>query len=93
MPSVALREGGQLASNGNKTLKGYNNNTLPVVAFLLAKTSGVQRSGRRMPSKALATEGCAAANCDNHSIGGNDDVLHLYPSLKLRMAGRKECHA
>ena len=37
MTSVALREGGQLASNGNKTLKGYNNNILPFVAFFACK--------------------------------------------------------
>ena len=52
MPSIALREGGQLASNGNKTLKGYNNNILPFVDFFcLQKISGVKRSVRRMPRR------------------------------------------
>ena len=47
--------------------------------FLLAKTSEVKRSVRRMPSIAQrAAEGCAAANCDNRSTEATDNVLHLY---------------
>ena len=43
--------------------------------FLLAKISGVKRSVRRMPSIALAAEGCTAENCNKHSIGGVLGIL------------------
>jgi hypothetical protein len=57
MPSVALREGGQLASNGNKTLKGYNNNILPSVDFFCDSKNKERSDVRRMPSVALCEGG------------------------------------
>ena len=89
MLSVALREGGQLALNCNKPLKGYNNNILPFVAFLLAKTSGVPRSEQRMPVNLSSAALCAGGSswrrrnvrmriATTIQQGDNDNVLHLF---------------
>ena len=76
MPSVALREGGQLASNGNKTLKGYNNNILPFVAFFACKNKrSRRRSVRRMPSVALRAGGQLASNGNKTLKGYNNNIL------------------
>ena len=83
MPSKALATEGCTAINWRKKFAkatdGKPQGLLSVDFFLLAKISGVKRSGRRMPSIAQrAAEGCAAANCDNRSTEATDNVLHLY---------------